>query len=64
MTKADLLAALEPFARFCDAMEKMGPPFPQEGDVYTLESSAVGRRAITVEDFRRARKAFDEAPQP
>ncbi|HKT52902.1 MAG TPA: hypothetical protein VJP88_00505 [Caulobacteraceae bacterium] len=53
-----LRKALEPFARFHEAMEHMGGTFPKAGEWYGLDSRVTGERKLMVEDFARARAAL------
>lgn len=50
--------ALEPFARFLDALEQLGGNSPKTGTWYSVETSGAGLREISVEDFIAARQAL------
>jgi len=52
---AELEAALRPFAEYHPAIMAMGGNYPKTGVLVSIESSAVGLRELTVEDFERAR---------
>lgn len=56
-----LVGALQPFADFLDAAERMGGTFPQEGALYTVHSYEVGKREITKEHLVAARQALATA---
>lgn len=49
-----LEAALEPFARFAEALADLGGSTPRTGTFHALESSVSGSAEITVEDFNLA----------
>lgn len=56
---AVLEAALAPFARFYDALRRMGGTSPKSGEWYSLEPSGYPR-TLTVEDFAAANKLLPE----
>lgn len=58
--QADLLAALKPFAAMLDALE-LQTTCTKSGVWYAAESSAVGLRELTIEQFQAARAAIAKA---
>lgn len=56
----EMADALRPFASFLDALELMSN-YPKTGETHVFESHVVGRRALTVEDFKAARAALAKA---
>lgn len=56
----DLYEALEPFAAMLDAIE-LSSQAPQSGTWYSMESSKVGERNMTIEQFKAARVALAKA---
>jgi hypothetical protein len=57
----EIVEVLTPFARFTDALELLSGPYrcPPGHDFHVLENSQTGRRAISRDDFDRARSLLD-----
>ena len=57
----ELLDALEPFARFAEAVVKFSEGsgnYPKTGDLYCLHGHGLEARSITIEHFRDALWTF------